>query len=191
MANAIRSLTALLALMLATACSMDTMIENMTSEEDRAMTQAFIDHIRARDMAALEAMIDPGLWKESVAPLEQAATMYPEGGGETRIMSYSMNSDGLGDSTRTRKDFILVTTDERLWTTTEIVTLQEGGDPAIIGWHVDNSDEPPAELEIMENMGTVFLWAGIIGLVILIGIVVLVVWLVRRSRRKSANPVIS
>jgi len=71
------------------------------------------------------------------------------------------------------------------------VTLQEGGDPVIIGWHVDNSDEPPAELEIMENMGTVFLWAGIIGLVILIGIVVLVVWLVRRSRRKSANPVIS
>jgi len=94
MANAIRSLMALLALMLSTACSMDTMIQNMTSEEDRAMTQAFIDHIRARDMAALEAMIDPGLWKESVAPLEQAATMYPEGGGETRIMSYSMNSDG-------------------------------------------------------------------------------------------------
>lgn len=191
MANAIRSLMAVLALMLATACSLDTMIENMTSEEDRAMTQSFIDHVRARDMAALGAMIDPDIWKESVAPLEEAATLYPEGGGETRIISYSMNSDGFGDGARTRKDFVLVTTDERLWTTTEIVTLQEGGDPMIIGWHVDNANEAPAELEIMENMGTVFLWAGIIGLVFLIGIVILVVWLVRRSRRKSANAGIS
>ena len=96
-----------------------------------------------------------------------------------------MNSDGLGDGARTEKVFKLVTTDDTHWTTTRFTTFQEGGDPVITQWSVEGSSEPPADLEVMQNVGAVFMWVGITLLLILVGIVVLIVWLVRRSRRKD------
>ncbi|MEM8697409.1 MAG: hypothetical protein AAGE05_15415 [Pseudomonadota bacterium] len=178
---------ALLGMALLTACSMQGMIETMTSDEDQAMAQQFVDNIRDRDGAALEAMVDPDLWKISAEQFEQAADFFPSGTGETRIISYSMNSDGLGEGARVEKDFTLVTTDETHWTTTRFSTFQEGGDPVIVAWNVEGSNEPPADLEVMETVGTVFMWAGIIALLLFVGVVVLIVWLVRRSKRKDTG----
>ncbi len=181
----IRYLMALLALGALTACSMDNMIETMTSEEDRAMAQEFVDNIRTGNSADIEPMVDPEVWRNSAGQFDQAADLFPRGDVETRIIAYSMNSDGLGEGARTEKDFTLVTTDDQHWTTTRFSTLQEGGDPVIVSWSVDGSSEPPADLEVMETVGSVFMWAGIIALVFFVGIVVLIIWLVRRSRRKS------
>ncbi|MGP1353045.1 MAG: hypothetical protein ACTS1Z_06955 [Parasphingopyxis sp.] len=181
----IRYVMALLALGALAACSMDSMIETMTSEEDRAMAQEFVDNIRTGDTAAIESMVDPDVWRNSAGQFEQAADLFPDGEVETRIISYSMNSDGLGEGARTEKEFTLVTTNDAHWTTTRFSTLQRGGDPVITSWSVDGSSEPPADLEVMETVGSVFMWAGIIALVIFVGIVVLIVWLVRRSRRKN------
>lgn len=181
----IRNIIVLFAAGLLAACSMQGMIETMTSEEDRAMAQEFVDNIRNRNGAGLEAMVDPDLWKSSAEQFAEAAELFPDGEGETRIISYSMNSNGLGDNARTEKDFTLVTTDERHWTTTRFSTLQQGGDPVITSWSVEGSGEPPADLEVMENIGAVFMWAGIVALLIFVGIVALIVWLVRRSRRKD------
>lgn len=183
----VRNLVILLFASLATACSMQGMIEAMTSEEDRAFAQSFVDNIQAGDSAALQEMVDPELWKESAGQLEQAATLFPDGDSETQIIAYSMNSDGLGEFARTEREFTLVTTDQTHWTTTRLKTFQEGSDPLIISWNVDGSSERPADMEMMENVGTVFMWAGIIALLIFVGIIVLIVWLVRRSRRNANN----
>jgi hypothetical protein len=178
------SIAILFALCLA-ACSMQGMIETMTSEEDRAMAQQFVADIRSGNSDGLEAVVTPDLWKSSQADFEGAANLFPERPGETNIIAYSMNSDSLGDGARTEKIFTLVTTDDTHWTTTRFTTLQEGGDPLITEWSVEGSSERPADLEAMENVGAVFMWVGITLLLILVGIVVLIVWLVRRSRRKD------
>lgn len=167
------------------ACSMQGMIETMTSEEDRAMVQDFVDNIQAGDSAALEAMVDPEIWKESAGQWEQAASMFPEGESETRIIAYSMRSNSLDEGARTEKEFTLITTDETLWTTTTIATLQDGGPQRIISWNVESSREPPAELETMETVGKVLMWVGVFALIFVVGIVVLIVVLVRRSNRKK------
>ncbi|QLC23818.1 hypothetical protein HFP57_01395 [Parasphingopyxis algicola] len=181
----IRTTIVLLAASLLAACSMQGMIETMTSEEDRAMAQEFVDNIRNRNDAGIEAMVDPDLWKSSADQFAQAAELFPDGESETKIIAYSMNSNGLGENARTVKDFTLVTTDERHWTTTRFSTFQQGGDPVITSWNVEGSGEPPADLEVMETVGNVFMWAGIVALLIFAGIVALIVWLVRRSKRKD------
>lgn len=181
----VRYLMAVMALGVLTACSMDSMIETMTSEEDRAMAREFVDNIRTGDSAGIEPMVDPEVWRNSAQQFEQAAGLFPDGEVETRIIAYSMNSDGLGEGARTEKEFTLVTTNEQHWTTTHFSTVQQGGDPVIVSWNVDGSSEPPADLEVMETVGSVFMWAGIVALVIFVGIIVLIVWLVRRSRRKN------
>lgn len=181
----VRYLMAVMALGVLTACSMDSMIETMTSEEDRAMAREFVDNIRTGDSAGIEPMVDPEVWRNSAQQFEQAAGLFPDGEVETRIIAYSMNSDGLGEGARAEKEFTLVTTNEQHWTTTRFSTVQQGGDPVIVSWNVDGSSEPPADLEVMETVGSVFMWAGIVALVIFVGIIVLIVWLVRRSRRKN------
>jgi hypothetical protein len=167
------------------ACSMQGMIETMTSEEDREMVQEFVDNIQAGDSAALEAMVDPDIWKESAGQLEGAAAMFPEGESETQIISYSMHTSSLDADARTEKEFTLVTTDETRWTTTTIATLQDGGPQRIVRWNVESSNEPPAGLENLETFGKVFMWAGIVALLVIAGIVVLIVFLVRRANRKN------
>lgn len=169
------------------ACSMQGMIETMTSEEDREMVQQFVDDIRAGNSDGLEAVVDADLWKSSQGEFEQAANLFPSERGETTIIAYSMNSDGFDEGARTEKEFTLVTTDDTHWTTTRISTLQEGGDPVVVEWSVNGSSEPPEDLEVMETVGTVFMWTGIILLVLLAGLVWLIVWLVRRSRRKDED----
>lgn len=181
----VRNLLLLIAATALSACSMQGMIETMTSEEDRAMAQQFVDAIRTRDSAELEAMVDPEVWRNSAGQFEEAAGLFPSGTVETQITAYSMNSSGLGDGARTDKEFTLVTTNDEHWTTTRFRTFQEGGAPIIVAWSVDGSSEPPAELEAMEAVGTVFLWAGIVALLLLVGLIVLIVWLVRRSGRKT------
>jgi hypothetical protein len=187
----VRNTTILLFAGLLAACSMQGLIETMTSEEDRAMVQDFVDNIQARDSDALQAMVDPDIWKESSGQLDAAADVFPTGESQTQIIAYSVHTSDLGANARTEKEFTLVTTDETHWTTTTISTFQSGGDPAITAWNVEGSSERPADLETMETVGRVFMWMGIFGLLFLVGIVVLIVFLVRRSSRKKNNAGIS
>lgn len=172
---------------LLTACSMQGMIETMTSEEDRAMVQEFVGNIQTRDNAALQAMVDPDIWKESADQFEQAASMFPEGDSETQIIAYSVHTTNLGENARTTKEFTLVTTDEAHWTTTTISTLRDGGPQLITAWNVESTSERPADLEAMETVGQVFMWMGIIALIFFAGIIFLIVFLVRRSNRKKGE----
>ena len=181
----VRNTIILLFAALLAACSMQGMIETMTSEEDRAMVQDFVDNIQAGDSAALEAMVDPEIWKDSVGQFEEAATMFPEGESETQIIAYSMHANSLDEGARTEKEFTLVTTDETRWTTTTIATLQDGCPQRIVSWNVESSNEAPMEMETMETMGKVFMWMGIFALIFLGGIIALIVFLVRRSNRKK------
>lgn len=176
---------------LAAACSLDGAIEAMSSEQDRAMAREFVESIRQRDAAALQAMVDPQLWRRSAAQFEQAAGLFPRRTGETRLIGYRFNAQANGGASRTEKEFTLVTSDEAHWTTTRFTTVQQGGsEPMVVEWHVEGAEEPPVELEAMETVGAVFMWTGIAALVLLAGLVLLVVWLVRRSRRsREGDPV--
>lgn len=187
----IRKYLAIFAMLFVAACSLEGAIDAMTSEEDRAMALEFVDNIRHRDAEALRAVVDPQLWAQSAGQFEQAAALYPAEEGETRFIGYSVHMDSMDDGARTEKEFTLVTTDERHWTTTRFSTVQAGGAPVVVAWNVEGSDQPPQELEAMETVGTVFMWMGIIGLVVVIGLVVLVVWLVRRSNRKRRDAGVS
>ena len=188
MLDAMKRGAAMLLCCLVAACSMEGMINTMTSEEDREMAMEFVEDIRTRDVEGLQEVVDPDLWMQSAPQFEQAATLFPRGDGETQIIGYSMNSDGLGEGARTTKEFTLVTSDDEHWTTTRFSTLEEGGsDPLVVSWNVEGSDEPPPDLEVMENVGQVFMWLGIIALLFLAGLIALIVWLVRRSRRKDAE----
>jgi len=167
------------------ACTMEGMIDRMVGDEDQAFVQQFVSDMREGDMAALEAVIDPDIWKDSAGEFDQAAASFPEGEGETRIISYSMNSTSLGDNAPTNKEFTVVTTDDSYWTVTHINTYQRGSTPTVTGWSVEGMDEPPAELEALETVGTV-MTALAVGLLVFIAIVIwLIIFLVRRSNRKS------
>lgn len=177
-----RSIAGLAMAMLA-GCSLQSTIDAMVSDDDRAMVEDFIEDVREGNLDDLRDEVDPDIWEDSEPQLEQAASLYPEREGETRIYSYSVNSNIDGDGRRTTKEFSAVTTDDDHWTITEIETLAIDGRQRITSWNVEGFDEEPADLEAMEQIGNVMLWGSIIGLLFVIGIVVLIIWLVRRSRR--------
>lgn len=167
------------------ACSMQGMIDRMVSDEDKAFVDDFIEDIRGGDLAGLETVVDPDIWKESADQFAQAASEFPEGEVENQIVSYSFNSQSLGDNAPTNKEFTVVTSGDDHWTITRIGTYQRGGAPTVTSWSVEGTDEPPAELEALDTVGKVFMWAGIIFLAFVAFLIWLIVFLVRRSRRKG------
>lgn len=183
MLGMIRKAAVLFAIGALAACSMQGAIDAMVSDEDRAMAEEFIDDIRDGNLDDLREEVDPDIWSDSEPQFRDAQAFYPEGDSETRIIAYSVNSDMNGGGRRTTKAFTLVTTDDEFWTITEIDTLAINGRQRVTRWNVEGSDSKPEELETLDSVGSVLLWASIIGLVFLIAVVALIVWLVRRSRR--------
>lgn len=84
-----------------------------------------------------------------------------------------------------------MTTDEQHWTPTCFTMVQESGDATIISWNVDGSSSGLWILKHWKQAGAVFMGADIIALLFLFGLVVLIVWLGRRSNRKKNNAGIS
>lgn len=176
----------LIMLLLLGACSMEAAIEKLSSPEDRAFAMRFVDHVRIGNEEALKPQFDPELWTKSREQLALARPLFPPGRGSTRLISYHVATNFTNGASSTRKEFILVTTDQTHWTRTRIVTLAEGGPARVVEWNVNGSREPPPELVMIETWEKAlpWVWAGLA--VVLVGGIGLVWWLVRRSRRRAA-----
>lgn len=172
--------------LLASACTMEAAINKLSSPEDRAFAQRFVEQLRTGDEGALKSEFDSEIWEQSRTQLAQVRAMFPRGKGSTRLIGYHVASNWTNGATSTRKDYVLVTTDQTHWTQTEIVTLAEGGPSRVVGWKVDGFDKPPPGLEMYESMERIAPMLQAAAIIVLIGLVALIWWLVRRSRRRRA-----
>lgn len=173
-------------LMLVAACSMEAAIEKLSSPEDRAFAMRFVDQIRSGDEEALRPEFDPGLWAKSRDQIPQARPLFPPGEGSTRLVGYHVAAEVTNGASSTRKEYILVTTDQKHWTRTRIVTLAQGAPAKVVEWNVNGFSEPPPELKMYESMERLAPWLQAGALILLVGGIALVWWLVRRSRRRAA-----
>lgn len=174
-------------LLLTAACSMEGTINRLTTAEDRAFAQTIVEDIRSGDAPRLRAQFDRELWAKSAEQLLTARTLFPAGAGETKLIGYEVSSVVDPSGSRTTKDFTLVTTDGSHWTQTEIKTLADGGTARVVAWNVEGFDRPPPELETYEAMSSVLPWLQALGLVFVLAVVGLIIWLIRRSRRRAAG----
>lgn len=181
-----RDFVLLMLLILVAACSMEAAIEKMSSPEDRAFAMRFVDHVRSGNEEALKPDFNPELWAKSREQLALARPLFPPGKGSTRLIGYHVAANFTNGASSTRKEYILVTTDQTHWTGTRIVTLAQGGPARVVEWNVNGFSEPPPELRMYESMERLAPWLQAGALIGLLGGVGLVWWLVRRSRRRAA-----
>ena len=185
MASLVRSLI-LCFLILTASCSVQGAIERFTTPEDRAFAQRFVENVRTGNEEALKPEFDEELWAKSRAELARARPLYPPGKGETKLIGFNLSSDFTNGASSTSKQYVLVTTDNRHWTTTRVATLARDGPARIVEWNVSGSGEPPPELVTYERMERIAPWAQGGLAVLLVAFGLLIFWLVRRSRRRAA-----
>jgi hypothetical protein len=173
-------------LMLAAACSMEAAIEKLSSPEDRAFAMRFVDNVRSGNEEALKPEFDAELWAKSREQLPQARPLFPPGKGSTKLIGYHIATSVTNGASSTRKEYVLVTTDQTHWTRTRVVTFAEGGPARVVEWTINGFKEPPPELQMYETMERLAPWIQAGALIGLVGGIALVWWLVRRSRRRAA-----
>lgn len=175
----------LVACLFIAACSPQTAVDWMTSDQDRAFALAFVTRIRAADEAGLEPMFDPAVWRESQGSIALGAKEFPPANGETELIGYQFNQN-LDGNNQTRREYVLMTHDGRRWTRTSIVTLSLGTQPQkVMGWHVVGTDTIPPDYAALQGMEAVVPWirGGVVVVIVLI-IGGIVVW--RRRRRRNS-----
>lgn len=181
-----RRVIILLLALLAGACSMRTMIEAMTSPEDRAFATEMVERLRQADGAWLQRQFDPELWAQSGKQLAQVPALFPEVPGTTEITSYSVSTSNRGGAVERTREFTLVTHGAGRWTVTSFRTYSAGGPDRVVQWSVVPHDSPPPALTAMNALPWIF-GTALALLVLFIG---LIIWLVRRSRRKHRNQLV-
>lgn len=173
-----------LLLMTLSACSMRSAIETLSSEQDRAFAQEMVDRLRRGDRAWLQRHFDPSLWIRSAGPLEAAPGMFPREAGTTEIIGSNISANIVNGRTERSKEFTLVTEGGGRWTVTRFRTYSTGGPEQVVEWRVTPHDSIPPELAMLRAWDRMlpWVWAGLV--VTVVGFGALIVWLVRRSRRK-------
>jgi hypothetical protein len=168
------------------ACSMKTAIDRMSSADDRAFAQRFVDAMRTGTIATLRPNFDESLWADSVAQFPQARSFYPVAKGETQLVGYNVFTNIGNGVTETSKQYTMVTNGQGHWTRTVLVTRALGDREKIVGWNVEGFSEPPPELKIYESMEAAIPWLRAGAVMALLLVTALVAWLVHRSRRRRA-----
>lgn len=178
-----RALVLILVALLA-ACSMRSALNALTSEEDRAFAHQMVERLRAGDSTWLEQRFDPELWAQSGKQIGGVPELYPTVPGTTEIVGFNVSTSTTNGRSERIREFTLVTHGGGRWTTTFFRTESSGGPDRVMAWRVTPSSAPPPELTMIESWDRVvpWVWAGVA--IVLIGFTALIVWLVRRSRRK-------
>ena len=178
-----RSLIAILLLLLG-ACTMRSAIDALTSEEDRAFAQEMVARLRSGDEAWLQQHFDAELWAQSGKQLSSVPGLFPSDSGTTQLVGFNISTNMTNGRTERNKEFRLVTEGGGRWTLTTFRTHSTGGPDRVVQWSVVPHSEPPPELAMMKGWDRAVPWIWGILLAALAGLVALIVWLVRRSRRK-------
>lgn len=179
----------LLAALLLGACSMRSAVETFSSEQDRAFAVQMVDHLRKGDRDWLERHFVPELWAQSGGQLGSVPAMFPRETGTTEIIGFNISTNMTGGRTERSKEFSLVTHGGGRWTVTHFRTYSTGGPDRVVEWRVTPHNAVPAELAILQAWDRMlpWVWAGMAAAVL--GFAALVVWLVRRSRRRGPEPI--
>ena len=160
-------------------------VQAMTSPEDRAFAQEIVESLRSGDEARLQRHFDPELWTQSAKQLSSVPAMFPQVSGETEITGFSTSTNVANGATERSRQFTLVTHGGGRWTVTSFRTHSRGGPDRIVQWQVVPHDSEPPELTMLNAMDSALPWIWGILLVLAGGFTLLIVWLVRRSRRKQ------
>ncbi|MDQ4087348.1 MAG: hypothetical protein M3177_04965 [Pseudomonadota bacterium] len=165
------------------ACTMRSAINTMTSEQDRAFAQEMVSRLRSADAAWLEQHFDPRLWEQSGKQVAGAPDLFPREPGTTELIGFHVSTNMAAGRTERTKEFSLVTHGGGRWTVTHFRTYSTGGPDKVVQWSVTPHDAPPPELTMIETWDAAVPWIWAALVTVLAGVVALIVWLVRRSRR--------
>lgn len=179
-----RALVLVLVALLA-ACSMRSALDALTSPEDRAFAETMVERLRGGDAEWLEGRFRSDLWEQSGKDALGASELYPSGEARTEIVGFQISSHNSGGATERSKEFTLVTHGGGRWTVTHFRTLSTGGPDQVVEWRVTPHDRPPPELVMIESWDKAVPWLWATMLVALLAAAGLIVWLVRRSRRRQ------
>src|SRR5688500_14028791 len=124
------------ALLLVGGCTMEAAINRLSSPEDRAFAQRFVDQVRRGEAEALAPHFEPDLWLKSRGQLTRARSLFPPGEGTARLIGFHISGNVTNGVSTTSKQFVLVTTDGSHWTETMIATLARDGPARVVAWNV-------------------------------------------------------
>ncbi|MGZ8286292.1 MAG: hypothetical protein ACXW27_07680 [Allosphingosinicella sp.] len=174
----------LLTFLLLGACSLRGTIDAVTPEADRAFAGEMVSRLRSGDRAWLQRHFEPGLWAQSGEQLSAAPPLFPTETGTTELVGFNISTNMSGGRTERMKEFTLVTHGGGRWTVTAFATYSTGGPDRVTQWSVVPHSTIPPELAMIEAMDRALPWVWAWLAIFLVGGGGLIVWLVRRSRRK-------
>jgi hypothetical protein len=184
-----RALAAVAAALLIGGCSMETVVNAMTSEEDRRFAQAFVASARAGNEEWLREHSDPRFWDERGKEAESFSGHFPPQQGTTRLVGYQGSSQTVaGEGSTRRQRFVLVTeAGGSLGGQRGVETVARDDGPArIVGWSVAPSSERPAELAAFEASDKLVPWLrAFAAALFLVGGAI--VWAFVRYRRRKRD----
>jgi hypothetical protein len=174
----------LLTLLLLGACSMRGVVENFTSDQDRAFAGEMVKRLRAADEAWLRRHFAAELWARSSAELASVPARFPSEAGRTELIAVNIAVNSVNGRTERNKEFTLATQGGGRWTVTSFRTYSADGPDKVVQWSVVAHSTRPPEVAMFETWDSAlpWFWGGMA--VTLCGIGGLVFWLVRRSRRR-------
>lgn len=174
----------LLTVLLLGACSLRTMIDAFTSEQDRAFAQEMVTRLRDGDQAWLKQHFAPDLWAQSNGQLAIVPALFPSDTGTTELIGADISSNTVNGRTERSKQFTLATHGGDRWTVTSFQTYSTGGPDRVVQWSVVPHNSRPPEVATFDiwDSALPWFWGGMA--IILVGGGGLIFWLVRRSRRK-------
>jgi hypothetical protein len=176
----------LLLCLLAGACSLRGAIDAMTSPEDRAFAQEMVTRLRSGDEAWLQQRFQPELWERSAKQIGGVPALFPRETGTTELIGYSFSTRSEGGPTVRTKEFTLVTEGGGRWIVTTFRTHSAGGPDLVVQWSVVPHSAPPAELTMLEGVDRALPWIWGTLIAGVLAVAALIIWLVRRSRRRRA-----
>lgn len=171
------------------ACSMQSMMEAMSTPEERQFAQDFVANLRSGNEAWFRERMAPYSWERSESMFAARRGLFPPERGRTTLTSYSLsvNRDPGGRTVRS-VSYALVTEAGGQWIETRFDTLAEDGAPQQVSqWSVVPLSGRPPELAFMEASEKAVPWMwGFAAL--LLAVIAGIVWaIVRSSRRKRAE----
>lgn len=183
-----RGLSMAICALLLSGCSFQQTLDQMVSTARQAEIVRTAQALCA-DPAALQTQMEQSLWAQSQPLFPQLPTQCPETANVAwRLTDYRFNTSvSTGTATDRRETAIVIAgNDAGPWSQVQLNFAQAGTAPAqIIGWNVTRTATRPPSLTFIDNWDNVRAYVAIGILLVSALIIGLIVWFVRRRRRKG------
>jgi outer membrane murein-binding lipoprotein Lpp len=178
----------LLSSLLLAGCSFQQTLDAIVDEARQAELIATARTL-CSNAAALQPQFKPELWSQTQPRLRQLPGQCPPGGGDDwQLTTFRFNSanDVNGNSSRQEYAVLVAGGQAGPWTEVALNYERIGNGPLLIAeWDARRSADMPPSLAYIGNWDSVRTWIALgVGLVLLM-LAGLIVWLVRRSRRRG------